>query len=55
MSATLGGCGVVTCTSTNVQAGLDFVTTEFLLTQEPPSILIHALIGDEIVTHVQPI
>jgi 3',5'-cyclic-AMP phosphodiesterase len=55
ITATLGGCAVVTCTSTNVQSGLDLVSPEATLVQEPPSILVHALLGDELVTHVQPI
>src|SRR4051794_16303682 len=42
--ATLGGCGVVTCASTNIQAELDFATPEMRLTNEPPSILVHALL-----------
>jgi 3',5'-cyclic AMP phosphodiesterase CpdA len=53
--STLGGCGVVTCTSTNIQFALDFVATEMLLTSEPPSVLVHALVDDQIVTHVQPV
>ncbi len=55
VASTLGGCGVVTCTSTNVQAGLDFATDEVVLTTEPPSILVHVLLGDALVTHVQPV
>ena len=54
-SSTLGGFGVVTCASTNIQAALDFESREMALTSEPPSFLVHALLGDEIVTHVQPI
>ena len=53
---TLGGCTVMTCTSTNVQAELDFLTTDEPLTTEPPSLLIHALLDSgDLVTHVQPI
>lgn len=55
IAATLGGCGVITCASTNIQAALDFATDEMALTNEPPSILVHALLADEIVSHVQPI
>lgn len=55
LAGTLGGVGVVTCASTNIQAALDFQTTEMALADEPPSILVHALLGDEIVTHVQPV
>jgi Icc protein len=56
MHATLGGCGVITCTSTNVQSGLNFNTPEAVLVSEPPSLLVHALLDSgELVTHVQPI
>lgn len=54
--ATLGGRPVVTCTSTNVQAGLDFTVPDMVLTAEPPSILVHALLDSgAFATHVQPI
>ena len=55
VAATLGGCGVVTCSSTNIQSALDFATEEMALVNEPPSILVHALLDGEIVTHVQPV
>jgi 3',5'-cyclic AMP phosphodiesterase CpdA len=51
----LGGCPVVTCTSTNIQAVLDLHTPGMQLTHEPPSLLVHVLAGDELVTHLQPI
>jgi 3',5'-cyclic AMP phosphodiesterase CpdA len=53
---TLGGCGVITCASTNIQSGLDFIATEMVLTSEPPSLLVHALLDSgDLVTHVQAI
>ena len=55
LATTLGGVGVVTCASTNIQAALDFEIPDMALADEPPSILVHALLGDEIVTHVQPV
>jgi 3',5'-cyclic AMP phosphodiesterase CpdA len=55
-SAVLGGCGVTTCTSTNIQAALELGAREMALTQEPPSILVHALLPrGEFVTHVHPV
>jgi 3',5'-cyclic AMP phosphodiesterase CpdA len=54
-TSVLGGCPVVTCTGTNWQSTLDFGATEFAITQEPPSILVHALVAGELVTHAQPI
>jgi Icc protein len=53
---TLGGCGVITCASTNIQSGLDFIATDMVLVNEPPSLLVHALLDSgELVSHVQPI
>jgi 3',5'-cyclic-AMP phosphodiesterase len=52
---TVGGCGVITCASTNIQAGLDFAATGMVLTREPPSILVHALLDGDVVSHVQPV
>ena len=53
---TLGGCGVITCASTNIQSGLDFIATEMVLTNDPPSLLVHALLDSgDLVTHVAPI
>jgi 3',5'-cyclic AMP phosphodiesterase CpdA len=51
----LGGCPVVTCTSTNLQARLELGATTAEVIREPPSILVHALAGGELVTHVQPV
>ena len=46
----------ITCASTNIQAGLDFIATDMVLVDEPPSLLVHALLDSgELVTHVQPI
>jgi hypothetical protein len=47
--------GAVTCASTNIQAALDFATREMALADEPPSLLVHVLLGEELVTHVQPV
>jgi 3',5'-cyclic AMP phosphodiesterase CpdA len=55
IATTLGGCGVITCSSTNIQAALDFMATDMVLVNEPPSVLVHAVLGDEIVTHVAPV
>ena len=53
---TLGGCGVVTCASTNIAAELDFSTPEMALANEPPSFLVHALLDSgELISHVQPV
>ncbi|MDA0168761.1 metallophosphoesterase [Solirubrobacter taibaiensis] len=54
--ATLGGCAIVTCTSTNIQAKLDFESPDAELVSEPPSVLLHALQSSgQVVTHVQPV
>ena len=55
-SDVLGGCAVVTCASTNIQAALDFTTDAMALANEPPSLLVHALLdGGALTTHVHPI
>jgi 3',5'-cyclic AMP phosphodiesterase CpdA len=52
----LGGCPVVTCASTNIAAELNFSTPEMALANEPPSLLVHALLeSGDLITHVQPI
>jgi Icc protein len=54
--ATLGGCGVITCASTNIQSGLDFIATDMVLVMEPPSLLVHVLLDSgDLVSHVQPV
>ena len=54
--ATLGGCAIVTCTSTNIQAKLDFDAPDAELVSEPPSVLLHAMRENgQVVTHVQPV
>lgn len=56
IGSTLGGCGVVTCASTSTQAGLDFIARDVVLVNEPPSLLVHALLDSgDLVTHVQPV
>ena len=56
-TASLGGCTVVTCAGTNVQAALDFEAPGIELAPgEPPSILVHAFLeGGQVITHVQPV
>jgi len=49
--ATLGGCPVTTCASTNLQAKLELGSPGFTIVPEPPAFLVHA--GD--VAHVQPV
>jgi 3',5'-cyclic AMP phosphodiesterase CpdA len=55
-SNTLGGCTVVTCASTNIASELDFATPDMALANEPPSLLVHALLaGGDLITHVAPV
>lgn len=49
--ATLGGCAVVTCPSTNLQAKLEIGSSGFSIVPEPPAFLVHTA-G---VAHVQPV
>ena len=49
--ATLGGCPVVTCASTNLQARLEIGTPGFTIVREPPAFLVHTVD----VAHAQPV
>jgi Icc protein len=49
--AVLGGCGVVTCPSTNRQARLELGAEEFNFVDEPPAFAVHTAS----VAHIQPI
>jgi 3',5'-cyclic-AMP phosphodiesterase len=51
----LGGCAVVTCASTNLQTRLQIREEGYELGDDPPAILVHALLGGELSSHVQPI
>jgi 3',5'-cyclic AMP phosphodiesterase CpdA len=49
--ATLGGCPVVTCASTNLQAKLEIGSPGFTVVDEPPAFLVHTTD----VAHAQPV
>lgn len=51
----LGGCGVVTCPSTHLQAPLEIPGDELHLYPEPAGFALHALVDGELVTHIQPV
>lgn len=51
----LGGCGVVACPSTWLQAPLEIPGKELHLVNEPPGFAVHALVDDDLVSHIQPI
>jgi 3',5'-cyclic-AMP phosphodiesterase len=51
----VGGCGVVACPSTNLQAKLEIGTDGFTIVREPPAFAVHALLDGELVSHLQPI
>jgi hypothetical protein len=53
--AVLGGCGVVTAPSTNLQARLELGARAFDFRPEPAGFLVHAELGGELVTHLQPV
>jgi 3',5'-cyclic-AMP phosphodiesterase len=50
-----GGCGVVACPSTNLQAKLEIGAEGFTIVREPPAFAVHALVDGELVSHLQPI
>lgn len=51
----IGGCGVVACPSTNLQAKLEIGSEGFTTVREPPAFAVHALVDGELVSHLQPI
>ena len=51
----VGGCGVVACPSTNLQAKLEIGSDGFTVVREPPAFAVHALVDGELVSHLQPI
>jgi 3',5'-cyclic AMP phosphodiesterase CpdA len=53
--AVLGGCGVVTAPSTNLQARLEIGARAFDFVPEPPGFLLHVELGEELVSHLQPL
>jgi 3',5'-cyclic AMP phosphodiesterase CpdA len=52
---TAGGCGVVVCPSTHLQAPLEIGTTELRLVREPPAFALHSRVDGGIASHIQPI
>ena len=53
--AVLGGCGVVTCPSTYLQAPLEIPGGELTLVPEPPAFAVHALLDGQLTSHIQTI
>ena len=53
--AVLGGCGVVTAPSANLQARLEIGAQAFDFRPEPPGFLLHVELGGELVSHLQPL
>jgi 3',5'-cyclic-AMP phosphodiesterase len=51
----VGGCGVVACPSTNLQAKLEIGSEGFAVVHEPPAFAVHALVNGELVSHIQPV
>lgn len=53
--STLGGCGVVACPSTHLLARLEIGKGMLELVPEAPAFAVHVALGDELVSHVQPV
>jgi hypothetical protein len=51
----LGGCGVLACPSTYLQAPLEIPGDELRLVDEPAGFFLHAELGEDLVSHLQPI
>ena len=54
LTAELAGRPVVTAPSTYVQVRLNFAIREIELSDDPPGLMLHALLEGDLVTHVQP-
>jgi 3',5'-cyclic AMP phosphodiesterase CpdA len=55
VAGSLGGCAVLACTSTNLQARLEIGAPDLTWAPEPPAFALHALLDGELVSHVQPV
>jgi 3',5'-cyclic AMP phosphodiesterase CpdA len=55
VAGSLGGCAVLACTSTHLQARLEIGARELTWAAEPAAFALHALLDGELVSHVQPI
>jgi 3',5'-cyclic-AMP phosphodiesterase len=55
MVAELAGRPVLTVPSTYVQTRLSFNSDEVEIVAEPPGFAVHALLGEELASHVQPV
>jgi 3',5'-cyclic-AMP phosphodiesterase len=55
ITAELGGRSVLAVPSTYVQARLDFGAEEVHLSADPPGFAVHAMVGGDLVSHVQPV
>jgi 3',5'-cyclic-AMP phosphodiesterase len=53
--ATVGGCVAMSCPGIHLTAKLEFEHREFELVREPPAFALHVLVGDGVVTHIQPV
>jgi len=51
----MAGTPVLTVPSTYVQGRLDFRARELEVSAEPAGFAVHALLEDELVSHVQPV
>lgn len=53
--AELAGRAVLAVPSTYLQGRLEFTGPEFVLDVEPPGFAIHALVGGQLISHIQPV
>jgi 3',5'-cyclic-AMP phosphodiesterase len=51
----LGGATVLAMPSTDIQLALDFQGDQLRFAREPPCFALHLLVGDRLVSHLQPI
>ena len=51
----IGGCPVLALASTNLQAKLEIGAAEYTMVAEPATFALHVLVGEEVVSHLQPV
>lgn len=53
--STIGGCPAMTCPGIHLTAKLEIGAPGFETVREPPAFALHVRVGDEVVSHIQPV
>jgi Icc protein len=52
---TIGGCPAMTCPGIHLTARLEIGAPGYEIVREPPGFALHVTVGDDIVSHIQPV